>query len=145
MASLMASMQAPDSQAEVERRLAALKADPELEPIMAEIEAGGPAAMKGLRVGAGRSPSRKHSDPPGRRPARAKAARSKMRSPTATPGVGMPSAARAKTPYGRFVTGKGEAGGMGPSQVVRSGGAGMALLFCSLSFCVDDGACFRGS
>ena len=45
MASLMASMQAPDSQAEVERRLAALKADPELEPIMAEIEAGGPAAM----------------------------------------------------------------------------------------------------
>lgn len=45
MASLMASMQSQASAAEVERRLEGLKADPDLAPIMKEIEEGGPAAM----------------------------------------------------------------------------------------------------
>jgi hypothetical protein len=45
MASLMASMQSQASAAEVERRLEGLKTDPELAPIMKEIEEGGPAAM----------------------------------------------------------------------------------------------------
>ena len=45
MATMMQSMQDPGTQAALEARLTALKDDPELAPIMAEVEAGGPAAM----------------------------------------------------------------------------------------------------
>ena len=45
MASLMASMQSPDAASSIESRLAALKDDPELAPVLKEIETGGPTAM----------------------------------------------------------------------------------------------------
>ena len=45
MASLMASMQSPDAASSIESRLASLKEDPELAPVLKEIEAGGPTAM----------------------------------------------------------------------------------------------------
>ena len=38
-------MQDPDAKAQVEGKLKELKEDPEIGPILAEIEAGGPAAM----------------------------------------------------------------------------------------------------
>lgn len=45
MASLMASMQSPDAASSIESRLASLKEDPELAPVLQEIEQGGPTAM----------------------------------------------------------------------------------------------------
>ena len=45
MASMMTSMQNPSYRENVEEKLTHLKADPELAPIMEEIEKGGPAAM----------------------------------------------------------------------------------------------------
>lgn len=45
MASLMASMQSPDAASSIESRLASLKEDPELAPVLKEIETGGPTAM----------------------------------------------------------------------------------------------------
>ena len=45
MASLMASMQSPDAASSIESRLASLKEDPELAPVLKEIESGGPTAM----------------------------------------------------------------------------------------------------
>ena len=45
MASLMASMQSPDAANSIESRLASLKDDPELAPVLKEIESGGPTAM----------------------------------------------------------------------------------------------------
>lgn len=41
----MASMQSPDAASSIESRLASLKEDPELAPVLKEIETGGPTAM----------------------------------------------------------------------------------------------------
>ena len=41
----MASMQSPDAASSIESRLASLKEDPELAPVLKEIESGGPTAM----------------------------------------------------------------------------------------------------
>ena len=45
MAALMQSMHNPAAQANIEEKLKALKDDPDLAPVLAEIETGGPAAM----------------------------------------------------------------------------------------------------
>ncbi len=45
IAQAFTQMQNPDQRQQVESKLAELKEDPELGPILAEIETGGPAAM----------------------------------------------------------------------------------------------------